>query len=55
MKIRIALPGGRSVRLDATDVRGLDVAELRSLLDAVAQAIGDTGDAEVRPEKGLRG
>jgi len=66
VKIRVELPDGTSVRLDATNVRGLGVAELRSLLETVARAIGQardrsgqrTGDevgGDVNPEMGLRG
>ncbi|MEV6851209.1 hypothetical protein [Actinoplanes sp. NPDC051411] len=62
VKIRIELPDGTAVRLDATEVRRFDVAELRSLLKSVARAVGQARDAaggdpsgEVNPEMDLRG
>jgi hypothetical protein len=48
VKIRVEMPDGRSVRLDADHVQGLSVAELRALLDAVVGAVSPDGDGSDR-------
>jgi hypothetical protein len=57
VKIRVELSDGTAVRVDATDVRRFDVAELRSLVETVTHAVGQAREAagEADTEMDLRG
>jgi hypothetical protein len=57
VKIRVELSDGTAVRVDATDVRRFDVAELRSLVETVTHAVVRAREAagEANPEMDLRG
>jgi Effector Associated Constant Component 1 len=57
VKIRVELSDGTAVRVDATDVRRFGVAELRSLVATVTDAVGQARKAAggADPEMDLRG
>jgi Effector Associated Constant Component 1 len=46
VRIRIDLPGGRRVRLDAEHVKGLTGQELRTELDMLVRALAGDGGAD---------